>query len=133
MGKLPFNKLLICEEDVIFFWWVEIVVTSNKWINQPPLFFYCNTGCSEFQDIVFSFDKSASIADQTLEDAYIAALSVIASLDQDQDNNGPKEKVRVGIQTFNQDQQVIQHLNEFGPLPPPPPTTGTTDIIGALK
>ena len=104
------------------------VLVSHKSISHKCFNSFLS-GCSEYQDIVFSIDRSLSIGPEILEAAFEAVRNVIGSLDQDQNNGGQKEKVRVGVQTFNQNQQVIQHLNVFGPLPPPPMVQRLTDII----
>ena len=110
---------------------IGAVLVSHKSISHKS-FIYFLVGCSEYQDIVFSIDRSLSIGPEILEAAFEAVRNVIGSLDQDQNNGGQKEKVRVGVQTFNLNQQVVQHLNVVAPLGDSPTPDGGTDIIGAL-
>ena len=99
-------------------------------------FSFSPAGCTEYQDIVFSLDRSGSIEDEVFEDAYNAVRAVVSAMNLDDGTGGQKEKVRVGVQTFTENQAEIHRLNNFGPLPALadlPDATGTlTDIVAAL-
>ena len=59
--------------------------------------------------------------------------NVIDDLNKDDGTGGQKEKVRVGVQTFNTQQEVLKHLNDFDvTIDKTPAVNGGTDIIGAL-
>ena len=91
------------------------------------------SGCSEYQDIVFSVDRSFSINQVALGNVFTAMRNVIDDLNKDDGTGGQKEKVRVGVQIFNTQQEVLKHLNDFGgTINVTPAVNGGTDIIGAL-
>ena len=93
-------------------------------------------GCREYQDIVFALDRSGSISNAVFSGVYSAVRAVVDAMDLDDGTGGQKEKVRVGVQTFTSKQEVVSHLNEFGPLPaapPVPPTDLLTNVVEALE
>ena len=81
-------------------------------------------------------DRSFSINQVALGNVFTAMRAVIADLNKDDGTGGQKEKVRVGVQTFTSKQEVVSHLNEFGPLPaapPVPPSDPFTNVVEALE
>ena len=99
-------------------------------------FSFSPAGCTEYQDIVFSLDRSGSIEDEVFEDAYNAVRAVVSAMNLDDGTGGQKEKVRVGVQTFTGTPAVVQHLNDFSSLPEfsalADAVGSATDIIAAL-
>ena len=84
--------------------------------------------------MVFSIDRSASIKSASLKNIVDMVKGVIALMNVDNGKGPNVGSYRVGVQSFNTEQDVHKHLSvpggAFGDIPEP---TGGTDIGTAVK